>query len=40
MTRKLMMPEGTARRTVRNLALLAAATVAIGAWAEEETVGG
>ena len=40
MTKKLAMTVGTARRAVRNLALLAAVTVAIGARADEETVGG
>ena len=40
MTTKLMMSVGTARRAVRNLALLAAAAVAYGAWAATETVGG
>ena len=37
MTKKLTM---TACRAVRNLALLAAVAVAIGARADEETVGG
>ena len=40
MTKELAMTVGTARRAVRNLALLAAVAVAIGARAEEETVGG
>jgi hypothetical protein len=40
MTKKLAMTAGTARRAVRNLALLAAVAVAIGARADEETVGG
>ena len=40
MTKKLAMTVGTARRAVRNLALLAAVAVAIGARAETETVGG
>ena len=40
MTKKLAMTVGTARRAVRNLALLAAVAVAIGAWADTETVGG
>ena len=40
MTKKLTMTVGTARRAVRNLALLAAVAVAIGARAERETVGG
>ena len=40
MTKKLAMTVGTARRAVRNLALLAAVAVAIGARADEETVGG
>ena len=39
MTTKLMMSVGTARRAVRNLALLAAAAVVLGAWAERETYG-
>ena len=39
MTKKLTMTVGTARRAVRNLALLAAVAVAIGARAERETVG-
>ena len=40
MTKKLAMTVGTARRAVRNLALLAAVAVAIGARADTETVGG
>ena len=40
MTKKLAMTVGTARRAVRNLALLAAVAVAIGARAATETVGG
>ncbi|MBQ3342979.1 MAG: hypothetical protein IJG84_13850 [Kiritimatiellae bacterium] len=40
MTKKLMMPLGTARRAVRNLALLATLAAVFGAWAETETVGG
>ena len=40
MTKKLAMTGGTARRGVRNLALLAAVAVAIGARAERETGGG
>ncbi len=40
MTKKLAMTVGTARRAVRNLALLAALAVAIGARTETETVGG
>ena len=40
MTTKLMMSVGTARRAVRSLALLAAATMAFGAWADMETVDG
>ena len=40
MTKKLAMTVGTARRAVRNLALLAAVAVAFGAWAATETVGG
>ena len=40
MTKKLAMTVGTARRAVRNLVLFAAVAVAIGAWAERETVGG
>ena len=40
MTKKLTMTVGTARRAVRNLALLAALAVAIGARADSETVGG
>ena len=40
MTKKLTMTVGTARRAVRNLALLAAVVVAIGGRADEETVGG
>ena len=39
MTKKLAMTVGTARRAVRNLALLAAVAVAIGARAATETVG-
>ena len=34
------MSVGTARRAVRNLALLAAAAVVLGAWADMETVDG
>ena len=40
MTKKLTMTVGTARRAVRNLALLAAVAVANGARAATETVGG
>ena len=40
MTKKLAMTVGTARRAVRNLALLAAVAVALGAWADTATVGG
>ena len=40
MTRKLPMPVGTARRAVRNLAMLAMVAVASVAWAATETVGG
>ena len=40
MTKKLTMTVGTARRAVRNLALLAAVAVAFGARADEETAGG
>ena len=36
---KLKMLTGTARRAVRNLALLAAVAAALGAWADTETVG-
>ena len=35
-----MMMVGTARRAVRNLALVAAVAVAFGAWAATEKVGG
>ena len=40
MTKKLAMTVGTARRAVRNLALLATVAVAIGAWAATEKAGG
>ena len=40
MTKKLTMTAGTARRAARNLALLVAVAVAIGARAATETVGG
>jgi len=40
MTKKLPMPVGTARRAVRNLALLATFAVAFGARTATETVGG
>ena len=40
MTKKLTKPAGTARRAVRNLALLATRAVASVAWAATETVGG
>ena len=39
MTKKLTMTVGTARRAVRNLALLAAVAAATAAWAGTETVG-
>jgi len=39
MTKKLTMTVGTSRRAVRNLALLVAVAVAIGARAATETVG-
>ena len=39
MTKELAMTVGTARRAVRNLALLAAVAMAIGARAATETVG-
>ena len=35
-----MMLVGSARRAVRNLALVAAVAVAFGAWDETETAGG
>jgi len=40
MTMKLTKPVGTARRAVRNLALLATLSAAFGAWAATETAGG
>ena len=40
MPQKLPMPVGTARQAVRNLALVAAVAVALGAWAGTESVGG
>ena len=40
MKTELMMLVGTARRAVRNLALVAVVAMAFGAWADTETVGG